>query len=253
MEKMGPIGLIYLDSPDTANAFDLELGSVFLSILKVVDKDKTIRVCILTGRGKTFCAGANLWTLNAEMKESGQPPAGILHKFSRFFNRVSGLMAMMDIPVIAAVNGPATGGGMALALTCDLVLASSTAYFDPTFMRLGLPPLGGLSFLLPEMMGSRSAAELLYRAKPVDADRALSLGLINRVVPPEELMPQAMTLAGEIAEVPPLVLARTKRLLKEQNRAQMVEAMEREIKFLEECGNSQEHQERLTRLLKKLR
>lgn len=213
-ENVDGVGVIRLNAPETANAMDLEIGEALLAALTTAESDPAIKVVVLTGNGRTFSAGANFKAIKRELaKNSGQTADMIFYRFVGAFHKAVAMMIGMQKPTMAAVNGTAAGGGLALALACDLVVASDQARFDPVYVRLGLVPMGGLTGLLPMLLGPKHAMEFLLMAKPVSAMRAEKMGLVNVVVAHEDLLDRTLYSARKIMNHPGNGVGQTKRLL----------------------------------------
>jgi enoyl-CoA hydratase/carnithine racemase len=253
LEKDGRVAVITLNSPVTSNAMDLELGASLTEALEAASGDVDIKAVVMTGRGRAFSAGANVKAMRAEL--DGDPsltPGRVLERFVRAFAKAAGLVFTMEKPVVAAVNGAAAGGGLALAMAGDMAVADPRAKFDPAFVRLGLVPVGGLSMILPAVMGRKKAAEFLYLARAVNAEEALALGLINRIAEEGKSVDEALELAHAIADKPGLGIARTKRLLLKTSGVDVVELMDTESRLLGECGDHPEHRKMMEALLSRL-
>jgi len=190
------IVLVTLDRPESLNAIDLEMFEELKQMAKIAEADPQVRALILTGQGRGFCAGLDLEvagrlsSLSIEAYMQIQELAG---------SAVSTLR-LMSKPLIAAVNGAATGGGLALALVADIRVASERARFGVAFVRLGLSACDvGMSWLLPRIVGLAHASELMLTGRILDAQTASRIGLVNHVVGPDELLDTAYGLAREIA------------------------------------------------------
>jgi 2-(1,2-epoxy-1,2-dihydrophenyl)acetyl-CoA isomerase len=171
-----------------------------------------VRAIVLTGAGRAFCAGGNLREMQTIARQEGRAEA-FFDEPLRLINRCILLIRQTPRPFVAAVNGAATGGGCNLALACDFVLAAESARFNQAFIRIGLTPDCGGSFILPRLVGWRRATELLMTGEILDARRALEMGMINTVVPDAELLDQAMKLATKLAQGPTAAIGRVKELL----------------------------------------
>ena len=206
VETTGAIGRLTLNRPDKLNAFAGRMRDEIFEGLSELD-DPAIRVVVVTGAGRGFCSGADVRYL-AELLELRDAES-----FSKLLDagrRVVTKIRSMAAPVIAAVNGPAAGGGLNLALACDIRIASETATFGQTFTRIGLAPdWGGLHFL-PRLVGEAKAIELMMTGEIVDAAEALRIGLVNRVVPADRLAAETDALAELLAGRPPRSLAAIK-------------------------------------------
>ncbi|MFC9427022.1 enoyl-CoA hydratase/isomerase family protein [Streptomyces sp. NPDC056987] len=189
--------LITLNRPDHGNGVVPELARDLLAALTELESDRSVRCLVLTGAGRQFSAGADLHAMRRYLDERlavEQEPYN-----ARALFPVTQRIAASRLPVVAAVNGGATAGGLDLALACDLRICSTAARLGETYINLGLPPGNGGSWFLPRLVGSGTAAELALTGDLVDAERALAIGLVNRVVEPDELIPAAVELAGRIA------------------------------------------------------
>lgn len=225
--KQGNIALITLNRPDTRNALSGEdMFAAFESLVDELNGDFTVRAAILTGAGTAFCSGGNV----AEMRDRTGMFAGssdeITERYRLGIQRIPRALARLQVPLIAAVNGPAIGAGNDLACMCDLRIASSTARFAESFVKVGIIPGDGGCWLLPRVIGHARAAEMALTGDALDANEALRIGLVSRVVAPEELLPEALRLAARIAANPPQVLRWTKQLLLQARTGTLDEALD---------------------------
>jgi enoyl-CoA hydratase/carnithine racemase len=207
IERDGPVELIRLNRPDALNALSLTMKDELAAALTAAIERPTTRAVLLTGAGRAFCAGADLRDL--------APETG-----AAFRDRLAALQAALitrirTAPkvVLAAVNGPAVGGGFSLAAACDVLLAADTAYFLAPQARLGLAADLGLTALLPPRIGAGRTRALLLTGARLDAARAEEWGLVHEVLPAERLLGRAREVAEDIATAAPLGVASTKRLL----------------------------------------
>ena len=208
------VATVTLDRPEVRNVVsDAPLVDELPRAFDRLGSDDGVRVVVLTGRGSAFSAGGNV----RMMHERGGMFAGsadsIADGYRRGIQRLIRSVVRVEVPVVAAVNGPAIGAGFDLALACDLRIASTTARFGETFVNLGLIPGDGGSWLLPQVVGMQRAAELAYTGRLVDADEALALGIVLSLHEPDDLLEAASTLARQIAAKPGTALRYTKRLL----------------------------------------
>src|SRR5690606_34639954 len=200
----GAVATIRLNRPDALNAISLQLGRDLKSAIDHAVSDGA-RAAVLTGSGRAFSAGGDL----REMQSMGQAEGRIeafLDEPLKALHDVVRTIRETPIPFIAAVNGICAGAGVNFALACDLVLASDDAAFRQAFVRIGLTPDCGGTFFLPRVVGEKFAAELLMTGDAIEAERALRIGMINRVVPAAELMLQATELAQKLAAGPTAAL-----------------------------------------------
>ena len=191
----GKVAVITLDHPPTINALSSTLvGHLMAALDQVLAAD--FRALVLTGAGRGFCSGADM----KELPEwRGQGAGEVLE---RLYHPLFRALRDFPMPIVTAVNGPAVGIGMSLALMGDLVMAARSSYFLLSFARIGLVPDGGMTFLLPRAVGVARAREMALLAEPLAADRALAWGLINRLLPDDELQAEALAVAQRLAEGP---------------------------------------------------
>lgn len=201
---------VTLNRPDRFNAMTVAMFDELESLARAVGDERDVRVMILTGAGKAFCAGYDL-------DEAEELPSlgalGMLDRQERAARAVSAVRAI-PVPVIAAVNGPAAGGGLSLALMADIRLGSPAAKFNAAFVRIGLSAGDlGASWLLPRLIGPSAAAEIGFTGRIVEAAEAERLGLLNRVTGPDDLLDQALAMAGQICANSPGGIRLSKRAL----------------------------------------
>jgi len=193
------VGTLTLNRPDKLNAFIGEMRGEIAGGIETLGADDGVRAVIITGTGRAFCAGADVKYLTHLIETRAIDEAVALVEAGR---RVASAIRGMPKPVIAAVNGPAAGGGANLALACDLRLASETASIGQTFNRIGLHPDWGGTYAVPRLVGPARTAELFFFAEMVPAAECERIGLVNRVVPADELMPLAREWARTLARTP---------------------------------------------------
>lgn len=206
IERDGHQAILCLNRPERLNAVSRELIEDVIAALDALEADRSVRVTVLTGAGRAFCAGADL-AERAQLDE----PAVLAHRkwVVALFDRV----ARCETPLVAAVHGAAYGGGAELALLCDVIVAAEDAVFRFPEVALGIIPGGGGCHTLVRAVGLYRAKELVLTARKVAAAEALALGMVNRVVPPEQLLPEARALAAAIAANAPVSLRQAKRAL----------------------------------------
>jgi len=187
-EKEENIAIITFNRPDAMNALNNQTRAEFREAIATVAADDQIKVVILTGNGKAFVAGSDI-------KEFNQTTPYVAHNI----NRLGEMVEKLEKPVIAAVNGFCLGGGNEIAMGCDIIIASDKARFGQTEINIGIIPGGGGTQRLPRLIGVCRAKELIYTGDIISAEEAYRLGLVNRVVPAEQLMPTAKELAKKIA------------------------------------------------------
>ena len=184
------------------------LEELKLAVSEAADVENNVRCLLITGAGRGFCAGANL---SASRPAAGSDPTPVRQGLDETYNPLLLMLKNIKIPIVTAVNGPAAGIGMSIALMGDMILASRSAFFLQAFRRIGLVPDGGSTYILPRMIGRARAMELSLLGERLPAETALEWGLINRVYDDNELMPEAMKLARELAAGPTLSLSLIRR------------------------------------------
>lgn len=195
------VALVELNDPSRYNALTTAMVRELRETMHLLRHDRSVRVVVLTGRGRGFCAGANM-TGNDEVPELAQDrgPVGFINAMQEHLAETILAIHELPHPVIAAVHGGAVGGGLALSLASDLRVATTDAYFAAHFIRVGLSSCDvGTSYFLPRMVGATMAAELMLTGRRVPADEAMRIGLLNKVAAPEALLDTACDLADEIA------------------------------------------------------
>ncbi|MEO8217759.1 MAG: enoyl-CoA hydratase [Acidobacteriota bacterium] len=206
--RSGGVVTVTLNRPEKLNAVAGSMRQDLLDVLDNVSRDSSCHVAILTGAGRAFCAGGDIGTMAALQADGDR--AGFNQLLEAGAHIVSALRSLPQM-VIASINGVAAGAGCNLALACDYRIASETASLGQTFIRIGLHPDWGGSWFLPRLVGSSRAMELMMTGRMVDANEALSLGMVDRVVPFEQLSAETSSLAEKIAAAPPLVVRAIKR------------------------------------------
>ena len=203
--------VVTLNRPERLNALTVEVANELKAAINSAVDDGA-RAIVLTGAGRAFCSGGDI----REMQEiaAGKGDVGaFFDEPLRELNDLVSLIRKAPLPIIAAVNGVASGGGCNLALACDLVFAADSAKFNQAFIKIGLSPDIGGTFILPRLIGWKRAAELMFTGEMVTARSASEMGMINGVVADAELMPQVMSLAQKLANAPTAAIAQIKRLL----------------------------------------
>jgi 2-(1,2-epoxy-1,2-dihydrophenyl)acetyl-CoA isomerase len=207
LEKKDSIATITLNAPEKLNAISTKMKASLLSAMEEVNKDDSVKVVILTGAGRGFCAGHDIsgdfGTAKEELSLSQR--MGLASNEASFYK--------LDKPAIAAINGACVGAGLSLALSCDIRIASETAKFGSAYIKLGASPGLGLGYLLPRIIGPAAALEFLFTGKVILGAEAKELGIVSRVVPGQDLMKVSQELAADIAQYPLIALGLTKRLV----------------------------------------
>ncbi len=244
----GPVATIRLNRPDRLNAFGGPMRDEILDALENIATDEAIRTVVVTGEGRGFSAGGDIQQLK-QLRETRDEASfrAILAKGQMITRR----MRALPKPVIAAVNGPCAGAGFSFALSCDIRIASDTATFGPSFALIGLHPDWGGSWLIPRLAGPAKACELIFTGSMISAEEAAKAGLVNRVVPHDQLMPAAHELAARISKNPPGVLRLAKESIYRSLNSDLETAFARENEVQTECFYSEDFLEGVTAFMEK--
>jgi len=191
--KKDGVATVLLDRSDKLNALSAEMYHDLARHFEAFDADEDVRAVVLTGAGRAFCAGGDVGSMG------GVHDVAAGRKRTQTHQQMIIKLHRLEKPVIAAVRGPAAGIGFSLALACDLIVASETAYFLAAFKNVGIPPDGGAVFLLTQHLGISRAKEIAYTARRVPAQEAREMGFVTKVVPDERLEPEAQGLAADLA------------------------------------------------------
>jgi enoyl-CoA hydratase/carnithine racemase len=202
------VGTILLDRPERMNAFTFEMIDAWTEALLQCRRDSAVRVVVVTGAGTAFCSGGDIVEMGDRLQ---QPPVRRKDELFEKIQRIPLVLEDLDKPVIAAVNGVATGAGMDLALMCDVRYASRSARFAETYVKVGLVPGAGGAHYLPRLVGTAKALELFFTGDFVDAEEALRIGIVNKVFDDDKLLTEVNNIARRIAKAPDLTLRMTKR------------------------------------------
>ncbi|MEO5735140.1 MAG: crotonase/enoyl-CoA hydratase family protein [Rubrivivax sp.] len=227
VERDGAIAIVTINRPATRNALSGDdLYAAFETVLAELDADLDVRAAILTGSGSAFCSGGNVAEMRDREGMFAGSPEEIAANYRNGIQRIPRAFAKFGVPIIAAVNGPAMGAGNDLACMCDIRIASRRARFAESFVKVGIIPGDGGCWLLPRIIGSAAAAEMALTGDTIDAERALEIGLVSRVVDEADLLPEALALARRIAANPPQVLRWTKQLLQQARHGTLDDALD---------------------------
>ncbi|MGH6965367.1 MAG: enoyl-CoA hydratase/isomerase family protein [Phenylobacterium sp.] len=227
LERRGTVAILTLNRPDRLNAISTDLRSDVTRAVGVVRADDEVRALVLTGAGRGFCAGADLLGTGPAATGKLPEPKDQEDRLDEmgWVGRWAMMWANLDKPVIGAINGVAAGAGMSTALACDVRIGSEHARFKSVFIERSLSPDSGLSFFLPRIVGYAAAADLIFTSRAVEADEALRLGLLNRLVPAAELLDAAIAYAEEMTRWPPVALRASKRVLQHNTDAELEAAL----------------------------
>ncbi len=247
-ETNGPVATITLDRPEKLNAFTGTMREDLLDALRACENDADVRVVVLTGAGRAFCAGGDVEYMSG-LQQSDDIPS--FRKLLDAGRDVVLQIASMPKPVIASVNGIAAGAGCNLALACDYRIASDAAKFSESFVKIGLHPDWGGTWLLPRLVGRGRAMEILMSGRMIDAAEALAIGMVERVVPRDELAAETEKLALSLAAAPPLAASGIKRALAVTESNRLRAQLELEAEHQVECFLSAESREKIAAFVKK--
>ncbi|MFJ4067203.1 crotonase/enoyl-CoA hydratase family protein [Pseudomonas sp. NPDC089996] len=254
MERDGAVAIVTLNRPQTRNAIsDNNAIEALVAMSEAVNRDRSIHALVLTGAGSAFCAGGDLVQLGQIGEGSLGEPAQIRHFYREGIQRVPLALCHIEVPTIAAVNGPAMGAGNDLACMCDIRIAADTASFAESFVKLGLIPGDGGAWLLQRALGASRACEMAFTGEAISAAQALEWGLVSQVVPGEALMPTALELAQRIASNPGDALRMTKRLMLESRHGRLADVLELSAALQSLAHNTKAHRDALDVMLTRLR
>jgi len=214
-QRDGDIVLLTINRPDIRNAIsdDGTIQAIVDAVTRL-GSDAGVRAAVLTGAGTAFSSGGNLRKM-AEDGIADQPPMRTRRTYTDGIQRIPLAFERLEVPVVAAVNGPAIGAGCDLACMCDIRIAGESASFAESFVKVGIVPGDGGAFLLQRVIGYAKASEMALTGDVIDARQALAIGLVSRVVPDADLVGEAMAIARRVAANPPLAVRLTKKLLRE--------------------------------------
>lgn len=249
VEKSEGVCLITLNRPDKLNSFNDELSFQLIDALKTAGKDQEIRALVITGAGRGFCAGQDL--SNRKFSDASASRPSLSDSIKRRYNPMITCIRRMEKPVIAAVNGVAAGAGSSLALACDLRVVAENASFIQSFTKVGLVPDSGATFILPRLIGATKAFELMLSAEKLEAKEAFELGIVNKLLPQEKVLEEALSWAKQLAKGPSKAFGLTKRALNEAIFPDLEERLEYEAYLQEIAGRSDDFQEGVTAFLEK--
>lgn len=215
------------------------------------NNEPAVSVLVITGEGSAFSAGGNVKEMRAQSGSFSGSSIEVQDQYRRGIQQIPLALHAAEIPVIAAVNGPAIGAGFDLACMCDIRIASATAQVGETFINLGITPGDGGAWFMQRLLGYQLAAELAFTGRVVKADEALRLGIFLEVVEPGALMPRALELAGQIAAKPPLALRLTKRMMKLAQRSELPDFLDLCACFQAMAHHTKDHLEAVNAFLDK--
>ncbi|MBB1632494.1 MULTISPECIES: crotonase/enoyl-CoA hydratase family protein [Cupriavidus] len=251
VERDGNIMVLTMSQPETRNALTGNTAvEELLQACNDASMDPSVRVVILTAEGTVFSSGGNVKDMLRYQQENLSPDA-IREEYRRGIQRLPKALYELDVPIIAAINGPAIGAGLDLATMCDIRIASDKAIFAESFVKVGIVPGDGGAWLLPRTVGRSKAAEMAFTGEALSAEEALECGLVSRLVPHHTLMDEAKALARKIAANPGGALRMTKRLLREGERSSLGSLLELSASFQAHAHMTTDHHEAVNAFIEK--
>jgi len=238
------VATITLNRPEVYNALNDEITFELQDVLKVVAKDDTVRVVVLTGEGKAFCSGQDL-------KASAGAKRSFIDSLHKRYNPIIKAIRNLPKPVVCRLNGVAAGAGCSLALACDVIVASEEATLIEVFINIGLIPDSGSSYFLPRLVGTAKAFELCTMGSKVKANDAFVMGLVNRAVPADQLDAAVAEYTNYYAKAPTKAIGLIKKMLNKSGNASLDDMLEYEAYCQEIAGNSEDYKEGVAAFLEK--
>jgi enoyl-CoA hydratase/carnithine racemase len=252
VERSGAIITVRMNRPETRNALsEPQQMQEFVDVCAELRRDRNAKVVVLTGNGPAFCAGGNVKDMKERGGIFGGSPYEVRNSYRDGIQRIPIALYELELPVIAAVNGPAIGAGLDLACMCDLRIAADNAVFAESFVRLGIVPGDGGAWLLPRAIGLPKASLMAFTGDTIDAATALEWGLVTQVVPAAELEAKTLALAERIAANPAHALRMTKRLLREGQHMRLDSLLELSASFQALAHHTDDHHESVRAFLEK--
>ncbi|OXT02812.1 enoyl-CoA hydratase [Notoacmeibacter marinus] len=251
-QQAGHVVTLTLNAPETRNVItDRDMMDAVAEGFERAEADQSVRCIVLTGAGKAFSSGGNLRHMKDKTSIFGGTTLDVRDGYRSGIQRMVRTVWNCEVPIIAAVNGPAFGAGCDLTAFCDIRIASTTAVFAENFVRVGIISGDGGAWVWPRQIGLSRAAEMLFTGEPIDAQTALEWGLVSSVVEPDELMEKAYALAERIAYNPPRQLRLSKRLLRQAMTARLDDILELSAIYQGACHQTDDHAEAVDALLEK--
>ncbi|MDA1075976.1 MAG: crotonase/enoyl-CoA hydratase family protein [Proteobacteria bacterium] len=251
-DKQDHVLLLTMSSPDTRNALTgPDQFEDFEAVCAEVNNDMSVRVVVLTGAGSAFCAGGNVKDMRDRKGLFAGDPFDQADAYRKGIQRIPRAIHSLNVPIIAAVNGPAVGAGCDLATMCDIRIASTTAMFAESFVKLGIIPGDGGAWFLPRAVGYSNACLMAFGGEPVQAEQALQMGLVSKVVEPEQLLPTALGIAEGIAANPPHAVRLTKQLMRASEKSSLNELLDMSAVYQAVCHSEADHMEAINAFFEK--
>ena len=251
-EKSGPVVTLTINRAESRNPLGEEGdGELFAEAAAKINTDREVRCAILTGAGPSFSAGGNVKAMRERSGAFAGAGVHIRERYRHGIHKIVRSIWGIEVPLIAAVNGHAIGLGNDVACLADIRIAADNSIFGATFLKIGLVPGDGGSWILPRVIGYQRAAELVFTADTIDAATALTWGLVSKVVPAASLMDEARALAGRICRQPPDVLRMTKKLMREGQNVSFDTIMEMSAAYQALAHLTEDHKEAVSAFFEK--
>lgn len=252
VDRDGPVVTVTLNRPDERNAISETAHSEEIAAFCAeMTRDASVRAVILTGAGKAFCAGGNVKHMQSRSGMFGGSPYALRNAYRTGIQLIPAALYELEVPVIAAINGPAIGAGLDLACMCDIRIAADTAIFAESFVKLGIVPGDGGAWLLPRVIGMARASQLTLTGEAIDAAKALEFGLISEALPADALMERARAIAASIAANPGHATRMAKRLLREGQDMKLAPLLELSAAYQALAHHTEDHHEAVNAFLEK--
>jgi 2-(1,2-epoxy-1,2-dihydrophenyl)acetyl-CoA isomerase len=247
----GPVARLTLNRPAALNTLDFAMVDALVAASDALARDNAIRVVVLAGAGKHFMAGGDVRTFHGTLSRPAAERHALLENVVDRIHYAIETFHRLDVPVVARVQGAVAGFGLSMVCACDLAIAADDAYFAAAYRQIGLSPDGGMSWSLPRLVGARRAAEILLLSERFDAQEALAMGLVNRVVPVAELDAAVDKVVASIVAGPRGALKRTKRLLRQSTMSTLSDQLRAEAVSFASCATTDEFAEGVSAFVEK--
>lgn len=244
LDHDGPISRIRFNRSETMNAINSEMAAAFLAACQDVASHREARVLVLSGEGRGFMAGGDITQFRDQ-------PDSVVTELIEPMNQAMLLLSELEIPVVASLQGAVAGAGMSIALACDIAIAASNTAFNFAYLKLGASCDLGASWHLPRLVGLRTALEIALLNEPIDAQQALTLGLVNKVVPPSQLADVTQCLAERLSRSAPVAQGQVKRLMRQSFARDLDHQLEAEKTAFGRCMASPDFNEAVVAFLEK--
>ncbi|WP_420381811.1 crotonase/enoyl-CoA hydratase family protein [Novosphingobium sp.] len=252
IERDGPVVIVTLNRPDSRNAISETAHSEEIAAFcATMTRDPTVRAVVLTGAGKAFCAGGNVKHMHDRSGMFAGAPYALRNAYRTGIQLIPAALYELEVPVVAAVNGPAIGAGLDLACMCDVRIASDRALFAESFVKLGIVPGDGGAWLLPRVIGMARASLMTLTGDTIDAAKALEYGLVSEVVAPDQVVNRALEVAHAIAANPGHATRMAKRLLREGQDMKLAPLLELSAAYQALAHHTADHHEAVAAFLER--